>query len=47
MVLTQRNLSNATWASVVDKMIHTYKALVAEKDPPTIVDYLTETKGSK
>jgi hypothetical protein len=47
MVLTQHNLSQATWAGVVDKMIHAYKAPVAEKDVPAIVDYLTETKGSK
>jgi hypothetical protein len=47
MVLTQHNLSKATWAGVVDKMIHAYKAPVAEKDVPAIVDYLTETRGSK
>jgi hypothetical protein len=28
-------------------MIHAYKAPVAEKDVPAIVDYLTETKGLK
>ena len=47
MVLTQHNLSTATWAGVVDKMIHAYKAPVVEKDVPAIVDYLTETKGLK
>jgi hypothetical protein len=47
MVLTQHNLSRATWAGVVDKMIHAYKAPVGEKDVPAIVDYLTETKGLK
>jgi hypothetical protein len=47
MVLTQHNLSKATWAGVVDKMIHAYKAPVAETDVPAIVDYLTETKGLK
>jgi hypothetical protein len=47
MVLTQHNLPKATWAAVVDKMIHAYKAPVAEKDVPAIVDYLTETKGLK
>ncbi len=47
MVLTQHNLSKATWAGVVDKMIHAYKAPVGEKDVPAIVDYLTETKGLK
>jgi len=45
--LTQHNLSKATWAGVVDKMIHAYKAPVAETDVPAIVDYLTETKGLK
>jgi hypothetical protein len=47
MVLPQHNLSSATWAGVVDKMIHAYKAPVGEKDVPAIVDYLTETKGLK
>jgi hypothetical protein len=47
MVLTQHNLPKATWAALVDKMIHAYKAPVAEKDVPAIVDYLTETKGLK
>jgi cytochrome c5 len=47
MVQTQHNLSKATWAALVDKMIHAYKAPVAEKDVPAIVDYLTETKGLK
>ena len=47
MVLTQPGFSQATWAGVVDKMIHAYKAPVGEKDVPAIVDYLTETKGVK
>src|SRR5260370_15836315 len=47
MVLTQHNLPKATWAAVVDKMIHAYKAPISEKDVPAIVDYLAETKGSK
>ena len=47
MVLTQHSLSQATWAGVVDKMIHAYKAPIGEKDVPAIVDYLTETKGVK
>jgi hypothetical protein len=47
MVLTQPNLSRATWAGVVDKMIHAYKAPVSEGDVPAIVDYLQATKGLK
>jgi hypothetical protein len=47
MVLTQHSLSKATWAGVVDKMIHAYKAPIAEKDVPPILEYLQETKGTK
>jgi hypothetical protein len=47
MVLTQPNFSRATWAGVVDKMIHAYKAPVAEGDVGAIVDYLQATKGAK
>ena len=47
MVLTQPNFSRATWAGVVDKMIHTYKAPVSEGDVAAIVDYLQATKGAK
>jgi hypothetical protein len=47
MVLTQPNFPKATWAGVVDKMIHTYKAPVAEGDVAAIVDYLQATKGAK
>jgi hypothetical protein len=47
MVLTQPNFSRATWAGVVDKMIHAYKAPVAEGDVAAIVDYLQATKGAK
>jgi hypothetical protein len=47
MVLTQPNLSKATWAGVVDKMIHAYKAPVSEGDAAAIIDYLQATKGLK
>jgi hypothetical protein len=47
MVLTQHSLSQATWAGVVDKMIHAYKAPIAEKDVASILEYLQETKGAK
>ena len=47
MVLTQHSLSQATWVGVVDKMIHAYKAPIAEKDVASIVEYLPETKGTK
>jgi hypothetical protein len=47
MVLTQPALSRATWAGVVDKMIHAYKAPINEADAPAIVDYLQATKGTK
>ena len=45
MVLNQPNLPRAAWQAEVDKMIHAYKAPVAEQDVPAIVDYLTRTKG--
>jgi len=47
MVLTQPVLPRAAWAGVVDKMIHSYKAPVAEGDVAAIVDYLQATKGVK
>ncbi len=42
MALTQPPLSRAQWAATVDKMRNTYKAAVAPKDVPAIVDYLTK-----
>ena len=42
MALTQPPLSQAQWAATVDKMRNTYKAAVAPKDVPAIVDYLTK-----
>ena len=47
MVLTQPDLSKAAWTGIVEKMIHAYKAPVAESDVAAIVDYLQETKGAK
>ncbi len=41
MVLTQPALSKAAWQAEVEKMIHTFKAPVAERDVAAIVDYLT------
>jgi hypothetical protein len=47
MVLTQPDLSKVVWTGIVEKMIHAYKAPVAEGDVAAIVDYLQETKGAK
>lgn len=47
MVLTQPDLTKAAWTGIVEKMIHAYKAPVAEADVAAIVDYLQETKGAK
>ena len=47
MVLTQPNLTKATWHGIVDKMIHAYKAPVDDGEMAAIVDYLATTKGSK
>lgn len=41
MALTQPPLSKAQWTATVEKMRDTYKATVAAKDVPAIVDYLT------
>lgn len=47
MVLTQPDLTKAAWTGIVEKMIHAYKAPVAEADVAAIVGYLRETKGGK
>ena len=47
MVLTQPNLAKAAWAAEVDKMIHTFKAPIDQRNTTAIVDYLSETKGAK
>jgi cytochrome c553 len=40
MVLTQSSLSRADWQAEVEKMRNFYKAPIAAKDVPAIVDYL-------
>ena len=47
MVLTQPNLAKTAWAAEVDKMIHTFKAPIDQRNATAIVDYLSETKGAK
>jgi mono/diheme cytochrome c family protein len=47
MVMNQPPLPAATWKAEVEKMIHTYKAPVDEKDVQAIVDYLASIKGAK
>lgn len=47
MVLTQPDLTKAAWTGIVEKMIHAYKAPVAEADVAAIVDYLQEIRGAK
>ena len=46
MVLNQPSLPQSAWQAEVNKMIHVYKAPVAEEDVPAIVDYLARTKGA-
>ena len=47
MVLTQPDLTKVAWTGIVEKMIHAYKAPVAEADVAAIVDYLHEIRGAK
>ena len=47
MVLTQPALPKAAWDAIVEKMIHAYKAPLAQNDVAPIVDYLEATKGTK
>ena len=42
MALNQPRLSAADWKGEVEKMRGTYKATVADKDVPAIVQYLTD-----
>jgi cytochrome c553 len=42
MVLTQSSLSRADWQAEVEKMRNFYKAPIAAKDVPAIVDYLAK-----
>lgn len=43
MILTQPRLTAAQWKATVEKMQHVFKAPVADKDIPAIVDYLVAT----
>ena len=45
MALNQPRLSADDWKGEVDKMRGTYKATVADKDVPAIVQYLTDMSG--
>jgi cytochrome c5 len=47
MILNQPRMPKAAWAAEVDKMRNAYKAPIAAKDVPAIVDYLAAIKGSK
>jgi cytochrome c5 len=47
MVLIQPNLAKAAWTAEVDKMIHTFKAPIDQRNATAIVDYLSQTKGAK
>jgi hypothetical protein len=48
MVLTQpTTLSRTDWQAEVAKMSSTYKAPIAEKDVPAIVDYLANLNNTK
>ena len=51
MVLYQPRMDAAHWAETVKKMRDTYKAAIADKDVPAIVQYLTkvsaQTKGGE
>ncbi len=47
MVLNQPSMPKAAWEAEVAKMRNVYKAPVAEKDVPAIVDYLVRVKGAK
>lgn len=47
MVLNQPAMTQANWQAEVEKMQSAYKAPLALEDVPTIVDYLTRTKGKK
>jgi hypothetical protein len=46
MILNQPTLPRAVWQAEVNKMIHVFKAPIAEQDVPAIVDYLTRIKGT-
>ena len=45
MVLNQPAMPKAAWQAEVNKMIHVFKAPIADEDVAAIVDYLARTKG--
>jgi hypothetical protein len=45
MVLDQAALSREVWTAEVNKMITAFRAPVAPKDIPVIIDYLTNLRG--
>ncbi|GAC1478761.1 MAG: hypothetical protein NVS2B11_02520 [Acetobacteraceae bacterium] len=47
MILTQPPLTKAEWTGEVNKMLHTYKAPVAEDDVAGIVAYLAALKPAR
>jgi|GEM_PF-1699744 len=47
MILNQPTLTKATWTAEVNKMLHTYKAPVAEEDVDGIVTYLASMPVAK
>lgn len=47
MILNQPTLTKATWTAEVNKMLHTYKAPVAEEDVAPIVAYLASMPVAK
>ncbi len=46
MILNQPALTRAEWTGEVNKMLHTYKAPVAEEDVGAIVTYLASLKAA-
>ena len=47
MILNQPPLSKTAWDAEVHKMIGVYKAPIADKDVPAIVEYLVAIKGTE
>ncbi|MGI4800950.1 MAG: c-type cytochrome [Janthinobacterium lividum] len=47
MILNQPTLTKATWTAEVNKMVHTYKAPVADEDVEPIIAYLASMPAAK
>lgn len=47
MILNQPSLTKATWTAEVNKMVHTYKAPVADEDVEPIIAYLASMPVAK